>query len=337
MSDDQAPKLPTLPPPPAPETDSWAAAPPAKRHPRRFMAGAIVVAIAVIGGAVAFSLLGSDEPSANAQPLALAFTEGESETYTMHMTMDGRMSAGELLGGEQPVTMDVTQVVTWEVTDVDGDGVATVRVTVDEVSGTVNGLPVPSEAATTQPIDIRVAPDGRILSAAGLSFLGSGQTGGASFPGMDQMTPLLPDGAVAPGDTWAKDFSQDVPFGDGTIEFTATSTFEGHEEVNGVEAAVVTTEYTVPLDFSIDFDELLAAMGGVEGSAELAEFGGASITYGGEGSFEQTAWIDPVAEEMLKTSSSGSFDMTMGFEGLDFFEGQAIAFTGRFTQELSRT
>jgi hypothetical protein len=316
MPEDQAPQLPTLPPPPAPGLDPWTASPPAKRRPARLVAGAIVVVIAVIAGAVAFSMLGSKEPRANAQPLALAFNSGESETYTMHMTMDGRMSAGELLGGEQQVLMDVTQVVTWEVKA---------------------GLPIPSEAATTPPIEIQVAPDGRIVSAGGLSFLGSGQTGGASFPGMDQMTPLLPDGAVAPGDTWAKEFSQDVPFGEGKIEFTATSTFERYEDVNGIDAAVVTTEYTVPLDFSIDFDELLAAMGGAEGVTDLSEFGGVSLAYGGEGSFEQTAWIDPGAEEMLKTSSSGSFDMTMRFEGLDLFDGQTIAFAGEFTQELSRT
>jgi hypothetical protein len=337
MPEDQAPQLPTLPPPPAPGLDPRTASPPAKRRPTRLVAGAIVVVIAVIAGAVAFSMLGSKEPRANAQPRALAFNSGESETYTMHMTMDGRMSAGELLGGEQQVLMDVTQVVTWEVKAVDEDGVATINVTVDEMRGTVNGLPIPSEAATTPPIEIQVAPDGRIVSAGGLSFLGSGQTGGASFPGMDQMTPLLPDGAVAPGDTWAKEFSQDVPFGEGKIEFTATSTFERYEDVNGIDAAVVTTEYTVPLDFSIDFDELLAAMGGAEGVTDLSEFGGVSLAYGGEGSFEQTAWIDPGAEEMLKTSSSGSFDMTMRFEGLDLFDGQTIAFAGEFTQELSRT
>lgn len=324
------------PPPPASGTDARSAPSHPDRRPGRLVGAAIVVVLAVIVGAIAFSVLGSDERSANAQPLALSFSGGQTETYEMHMTMNGQMSAGELLG-EQEISMDVTQVVTWEVSSVDEDGVATITVTVDEMSGTVNGMPIPSEASATPPIEIRVAPDGRIVSAGGLSFLGSGQTGGASFPGMDQMTPLLPDDAVAPGDTWTKDFSQEVPFGEGTIEFTAASTLERYEDVDGVEAAVITTEYSVPLDFSIDFDELLASLGGAEGAADLAELGGVSISYGGEGSFEQTSWVDPEAKAMLKTSSTGSFDMTMGFDGLDLFEGQALSFNGEFTQELSRT
>jgi hypothetical protein len=56
---------------------------------------------------------------------------------------------------------------------------------------------------------------------------------------MGQLTPLLPDEGemVAVGDSWEKSFSQEFPFGEGTIEFTATSTYERDETVNGREAA----------------------------------------------------------------------------------------------------
>jgi len=341
MDEQSTHQQPTMPPPPppreaSPSTDAFRAGPGPKRRPTGLLVGALVVALVVIAGIAGLSVLGGDGESASAQPLALAFTPGQSETYTMHMTMDGSMSAGELLGGDQPLVMDVTQVVTWETASVDEDGVATITVTVDSMSGSVNGMEIPATASATPSVEIQVAPDGRILSAGGMSFAGIEQTGGASFPGMGQMTPLLPDGPVEPGDSWSKDFSQEVPFGEGTIEFTATSTLERYEDVAGVNAAVITTEYAVPMDFTVDFGELLGAVGAT-GSGELAGFEDASIAYGGQGSFEQTAWVDTEADQMLMMTSSGSFDMTMAFEGLEIFEGQSISFEGDFTQELTRS
>ncbi len=343
MSDEQTPqRSPSLPPPPPvaaiPQAPTWVVTPALpKRRITGPIVGAIVAVLVAIGGLVAFTTLGGDKESASALPLALVFTPGQSETYTTHMTMDGRMDAGELLGGSQPIVMDVTQKVTWDVASVDQQGIATVNVTVDEMSGTVNGIAIPDESSSTGPIEMQIASDGRILSAGGMSFAGAGQTGGASFPGLGQMTPLLPDGPVEPGDSWTKDFSQEVPFGEGTIEFTSTSTLERYEDVNGVNAAVITTEFTVPMDFTVDFGELLGAMAGAEGMPTGATgFGDAQITYGGSGSISQTAWVDPEAKEMLKMTSSGSFDMTIAFSGLDIFEDQAIGFTGDFTQDLTR-
>jgi hypothetical protein len=348
MSDEQIPQQPPFMPPPPPPAASpaapeWSPATtvpteaPQRRRRTGLVVGAVVAALVLIGGIVGLTAIGGESGSASAQPLALAFTPGQTETYTTHMTMDGEMDAGELLGGSQPIVMDVTQTVTWEVASVDADGVATVDVAVEEMTGTLNGMAIPDAASSTGPVEMQIAPDGRILSAGGMSFAGFDQTGGASFPGMGQMTPLLPDGPVQPGDTWTKDFSQDVPFGEGTIEFTSTSTLERYEDVDGVNAAVVTTEFTVPMDFTIDFGKILDAMGGTEsmptGPTGLAD---AQIAYGGSGQIRQTAWVDPDAKQMLKMTSSGSFDMTMAFTGLAIFEGQTIGFTGDFTQDLTR-
>lgn len=345
MSDDRTTQEPTtLPPPPAPPapeasavTDSWAARTPhVRRRPVGLIVGVIVVVLALVAGFVGFTTLGGDEQTANAQPLSLVFTEGESRTYTIHMTMDGQMEAGEMLGGSQPLQMDMTETMTWKVVSVDRDGIATVRVTIDGVSGSVNGIEMPSGAEQDMPsIDMQIAPDGRVLTAGGLSFAGFDQTGGAGFPGMGQMTPLLPDGPVEPGDSWTEEFSQDVPFGEGTIEYTATNTLERYEDVNGVEAAVVTSSYTVPVDFRIDFGKLLESMGGAEGITGATGMAEASISYGGEGSFVMTSWIAREAKEMLKMSSSGSFDMTMRFEGVPGVDAAEVGFTGDFTQSLN--
>ena len=334
MSDEttpQTPSIPEMPPPPPPP----ASAAPGRRRPTGLVVGAVVVVLALVGGLIAFNTIGGEDGGANAQPLALTFVEGDSKTYTMHMTMDGQMDAGDLLGGSQELQMDVSEVVTWEVTSVDDDGVATVAVTIEEMSGSVNGMEIPAETSAVPPMEIQIAPDGKILSAGGMSFAGADLAGGASFPGMDQMTPMLPDEPVEPGDTWEEDFSQEVPFGEGTIEFTSTSTLERYEDVDGVNAAVITTEYTVPMDLTFDFGELLETMGDTEGLTGAAGLEDAQMTLSGEGAFTQTAWVDVEAGEMLKMTSSGAFDMTIGYSGVEMLDGMEIAFTGDFTQDLA--
>jgi hypothetical protein len=323
-----------LPPPPGAATP---VAPAPKRRGSGLTIGILVVVVSVVAGALVFVFTGGGS-DAEAVPLGLAFTEGQSETYVMHTTMNGDVKAPTL--GSETLDMDMTQTVTWNVVDVAEDGTATIEVDQTDVSGTVNGSEIPSSTISSRPIEMRIASDGRILSAGGLSFADVEQTQGASFPGMGQITPLLPDGPVSPGDSWEKHFSQAFPFGEGTIDFTATSTLEGYEDVDGVHAAKITTEYTVPLDFTLDLGDLLAAMGdslGVTGptGADLALIAGASIAYGGSGEFSMTAWVDTEAKEMLRSSSTGTFDMTMTFEGVPGFDGE-VTLQGMFTQDVER-
>jgi hypothetical protein len=329
------------PPPFGPTATAGATAPPPRKRKMGLIAGAIVVALAIVGGVAAFAILGgSDEggggggTTIDAVSIAFAYSEGQSETFLQHMTMTGQLDAPDL-GFSQPIDMDVTQTMTWEVVSVDDQGVATIEVSQTDMTGTVNGTEVPA-AGVSEPIQMQIAPDGRILSAGGMSFANIEQTSGASFPGMGQVTPLLPDGPVEPGDTWTKHFSQDMPFGEGTITFDATSTLEGYEDVDGVDAAVVSTQYTVPLNFTLDFADLIAAMGDSGSStSDLAELQDASIAYGGQGTFSMKSWVDTDAKEMLKSSSSGSFDMTMEFTGVPGVEGQ-LTFTGEFTQDVEK-
>lgn len=321
-----------LPPPPPP------GASPPKRRRTGLVVGTLVAVLALVAGFTAVAVLGGNEDRAQAQPLGLTFTQGESETYTIHSTMDASLQAPSL--GSQTLDMDATQTVTWEVVSVADDGTATIRVSVTDMSGTVNGTEIPSTAAHSQPFDMQIAQDGRILSVGGMSLAAFEQTPGASFPGMSQLTPLLPDEPVSPGDSWEKTFSQDVPFGEGTIGFTATSTLEGYEEVNGVDAARVTTELTVPLDFTLDLGDLLATIGDSLGAtgptdAELDLIADASIAYGGQGTVSMTSWVDAEAKEMLRSSSEGSFDIAMTFTGVPGFDGE-MAFDGTFTQDVER-
>jgi hypothetical protein len=322
-------------PPPPPSAPVEPTEPPKQRGP--LVAVAIGVAVALIAGVAIFALTRSE--TAEAQPLALAFEQGQSQTYGIDQTIDAEI-ASDVFGSES-ISMDVSQVVGWEVTSVDEEGNATIEVTVSEVSGSVNGQPIPTDAASTPPVEIVIAPDGRVISAGGLALGGAGQTQGFGFPGMGQLTPILPDAGeeVSVGDTWEKEFSQDFPFGEGTIDFSATSTYERDEEVKGRTAAVIVTQLTVPLDFTLSFSDLLETLGpelaGATGAGQLEALEDASIDYGGQGAFTQTSFVDLEAKELLRTQSQGTFDIAMEFSGIPGVEEAGrISFTGDFTQDL---
>ena len=330
MSQTPTAEHPTLPPPP---DHSQAAFEP--KRPRRWVVPvAIVAALLLIAGG-AWLAIGSGDTAA-AQPLALSFTQGQEQSYDIHTTMDAHMSSDVF--GDQPLTLDLSQTVTWKVTSVDQDGTATIRVTVSDLSGSLNGQDVPSKDIPS--LEMKIASDGRVVSAGGIAFGGTPDTQGFGFPGMEQLTPILPDPGekVSVGDTWEKTFSQDVPFGDGTVEFTASSTYERNESLDGQQAAVIQTQLSVPLDLTINLSELLKALGpelsGATGAqADLGALEGASIAYKGQGSLSKTSWVDLGAKRLLKTRSNGDFDIDMGIQGIPGAPVH-ISFTGTFTQSL---
>jgi hypothetical protein len=234
----------------------------------------------------------------------------------------------------------MSEVVTWEVASVDADGTATIEVSVSEMSGSVNGMSIPAEASAVPPVEIVVAADGRILSAGGMNLGGMGGGQGFGFPGMGQLTPILPDGGepVAPGDTWEKHFSQDFPYGDGTIQIDSTSTYDRNETVNGVDAAVIVTKLAIPMDFTMNMLDLIDSLGedaGAAGATGIAALGNASVDYSGNASFTQTSYVDLTAKQLLRTQSTGDFDITMTFAQLAGFDG-AMTLNGTFTQEMER-
>lgn len=343
MSDPQTPferPSPETAPTPSEPVTVWGPIPPEPpaSRPRgpAFVVGTISLAIVLAAGFFVFRAT-RPETGGGARTLALSFSMGQTASYAISMSMNGTVDAAGLTG--QPVDMDMSETISWTVTDVSPDGVATVRLDVSDVSGTFNGASAPTGATSMPSITMQIAPDGRILTAGGLSLSTEASSSGFGFPGMSQFTPLLPEGKVSPGDSWDKSFSQEFPFGDGKIEYRTHSTFEGYEDFHGTRAAVIRTQLEVPLDFTLNFADLLGALGGSNtstGPSGLTGLEDASIDYGGQGSFTQKAWVDLNAEQMLKSDSTGSFDMTMSIEGVpDLAVGQ-MHFKGDFTQTVER-
>jgi hypothetical protein len=337
-------------PSPAPSADAWASGPPAATpvdaasngHARRrspAAAIAAILALALLAGSATYLFLRSDggaTPGATGggpSTLALAFDRGDDTTFDMHLTMNGTVDLGAM--GSQPLDLDMHERITWDVVRVAPDGTATVRISSTTVSGSVGGVEAPVGSGDTS-MTVTVTPDGRILDADGMALGSTGSFGGG-FPGMNQITPILPDHPVEPGDTWDKHFSTDMPFADGKLEYTAHSTFLRYDTVGTVRTAVVQTRYTLPFDFSFDMGKLGAAFGATD--QDLARVGGhkAVMTFGGRGTFEQTSWLDLGAKQLVKADSSGDFDMTISMPamqqqlGSDGFEMKA-SFSMRLTR-----
>jgi hypothetical protein len=306
------------------------------------VAGAAALAVALVAGATVF-VLAQGGGSAEAQPLALRFVEGQTQTYEIGMTMDARI-ASDLpdFPGEIPLDMEMSEVVTWTVVSVDDEGMATIEVSVSDVSGTVSGFEIPADATEMPSTEIVIAPDGRIVSIDGIplgAFGGLGEMPGAGVPGMGQLTPILPDEgtAVAPGDTWEKNYSQEMPFGEGAIEISTTSRYDRNEDVDGREAAVIVTEMTIPFELAFDLGDVAAFAEelGVTGPTGLGAMGDAAISYSGRAAITQTSFVDLDAEELLRVEGSGDVDLEMAFSRIAGSDG-TMTVTGTFTQTLER-
>ena len=327
--------------PAAPTTVEPAPAPPRRR--RGLVVGAIVAAVFVLGGVLVFV---ADSDEAKAGPLALVFTPGETQRYrieqTMNLTLGGDLTGVSDVAG-MPFAVETSQLLSWTVKDVDADGVATIRVTSDDVSATVNGAPVPSMGATP-PVDVRISRTGRVLSIGGPALGGtdldlSAFTKLFDTAGTGQMTPLLPPGGDAqPGDTWDTSFSQDIPFGDGSVDVTATSRYDRDETVDGTDAAVIVSDADLAMDLRLDLAALIGALGGADlptGASGIGDLTEGALSYTGGGSTTQTSWLDLEAQRVLRTESSGDLDVTMELSGVPGFSG-TLTVTGSITQRMSR-
>ena len=312
-------------PPPAPDWN-FGGVPRAPRRPIGRIVGAVAVVLALAAGSFLYlSLNRSNSPAA----LAFSMPTGSRVSYRVHMKVTGTLG---YQGRSIPFTMDLSETLSEKVQSVDPQGVATVDVGVEGISGTIEGQPVPSVGGlhTT----IRMAKDGRILTAGGF-----GPTGANSFsnlPGTDQFTPLLPDHSVKPGDTWTKSFTQAFPFGSGSLTYSSVNSLERYETAGGVRTAVIHTTMSVPIDLTMDLRRILALSGQ---DRSLPRGTNPTIVYAGKLSMTQTAWFDPKMGQMVKSSSQGRFEFTMRFRGFPARSGQPsgqIAFAGTMSVAVDR-
>jgi hypothetical protein len=287
-------------PPPPPAPTSTLAEP--TRSPRpRLAIGAALVAVAVVIAVIASMVIGGPG-GRGATALALSFQQGQ--TQRAHMTMDMKATV-ETAGRSQPIDVSMSTDVEWRTTGVDASGTATIEETFSNPHVGVNG----STTTTTLPsITLRITRDGSVVSSSG-SVIASGMSGGPTQLGADNLSAILPDAVVSPGDTWTKTVDPTI-FGQ-TIHYTASGRYLRDEQMGGVDAAVVETTSSIPVDLTLKVADVAAAMG-LPATGLPPE---ASLTYAGHVTTSATSWIDASAKRLLKTEATSRYSMAVKVKG----------------------
>lgn len=305
-----------------------------RRRARVAMVGALAILLTAGGSFLMTRPRGPDVA------LAFDFREGTTYRYRMSMSVDGTVEAPLV---EMPMVGELSETVAYHVVSVEPDGTATIDVSVEDVEGAFAGQPVPE--TTDLEVRMRVAPDGGLLEVDGtpvpaaMQQAWSDPTGSGGLPGM-QSFPLLPDRPVGPGDEWVKDIDQPLPFGQGSVRLHSENEFVRYEDVGEIRAAVIESDISSPIDWTIDlteFADFADRVGGERVTAE--EFKGlpTSISYEGEVEQEQTTWLDPNRGEVLRSELTGEFDVTTRAEGGEGFGALLGAVATRFVGEMEVT
>lgn len=297
------------------------------------LVGILGLLVVIVAGVVVF------RPS-DAQSLSLAFRAGQEMTYRWSMTMDVAFSDSSGTLPEEPTQMEIEAEMGWEVLDVDEEGIATVRVSLTDMAATMNGQPMPGAPADFS-AEMKIAPDGTVVEDSGLGLAGSASSD-TMLPGSGQLTPILPEGEVEPGDTWTKTYTQEMPFGMGDMTISTENELLRYEEVDGAETAVIASHMIVPMNLSFDGEDLAAfaeGTGDTTSPEELSpeELAGITAEYGGEMTLDSTTWLDLTEQLAVRMEMDGAFDISMRITGLPVPGGVfQMDMAGTMTQEMER-
>jgi hypothetical protein len=294
---------------------------------------ALAMVVFLVAGVGAYFFL-SRRSAAGGEAFALALSRNSTYSYDVNLGMNGTMT---VQGQQMPFNMQLDQALSWRVESTDADGTAHVAVTVQTDSARFNGQPAP--AIPTESMQIRVAKDGRILSAGGFEIGGfsSNSELGSLVPGSDQFMPLLPDHPVKVGESWTKRFDQELPFDMGRLRYDVDSTLLRYEVVDGKRTAVLFSRLSLPLDMTIDLRKVLEASGNSAG--QLPDGINPRMKFGGSVTMRQTAWFDRARGELERSSVNANFDMSIDFEGLPQQANPpagAMRFTGTMNVQVQR-
>jgi len=268
------------------------------------IAGVVALVVALVAGS--FMVL-TNRNEASGAPLHVSLQDGVTYRYRLFVSMNGSVSVA---GATQPFDVSAVEDVSWKVTGHDANGVAKVEATVATKNMRSGGRSI--GRIPVQRITFHVAPDGSVVAADGVTLL-TGGSPQASFPGSDQILPMLPAHAVKLGDSWKSSSDQQLPYGLGTLHLSSTNYFIRKDTVRGRSTMVITGETDVPIDFHIDPSQLrnLGVSGlDVPGSSMPA------VAMSGATKVNATAWFDPARGELVKSSASGHVDVTTKFESL---------------------
>ena len=265
----------------------------------------------------------------HAQSISLAFKQGEQFKYALHFSGTFTAHIGSVA---QDVKIDAKARETVATTAVESDGTADMTLTLSDLTITTTGKTADGStttSTTTQtnaipPQQLKVAPDGRILSINGQSI--SSESPFGVLTGSYLVYAVLPDSAVKPGDKWSKSYDQAQPGGSSSVHVTSNSTYLRDESFHGVNSAVIETKSAA--DFTMNLIPPKSPLPNTpNGTRPGPTPGGLGSVQGSETS-DTTSWVDPAAHRVLKSSMKATLRATIAE-----FENQ-VTVTGTQTVDL---
>ncbi len=259
--------------------------------------------------AVAVLLVACGILPAHAQTISLAFKQGEQFKYTLHFSGTFSAHVGSV---SQDVKIDAKAKETVTITAVESEGTAHMTLTLSDLTITTTGK-APDGSTTTSttsqtsaipPQQLKVAPDGRILSINGESISSASPFG--VLAGSYLVYAVMPDSAVKPGDKWSKSYDQAQPGGSSSVHVTTNSTYLRDESFHGVNAAVIETKSAA--DFTMN---LLPPQSPPPNGTRAGPTPGGFGAMQGSVASDTTSWIDPGAHRVLKSSMKATLKATI--------------------------
>ena len=279
--------------------------------------------------AVAVLLVACGILPVHAQAISLAFKQGEQFKYALHFTGTFTAHIGAVA---QDVKIDAKAKETVTTTAVQSDGTADMTLTLSDLTITTTGKAADGStttSTTTQtnaipPQQLKVAPDGRILSINGQNI--SSESPFGVLTGSYLVYAVLPDSAVKAGDKWSKSYDQAQPGGSSSVHVTSNSTYLRDESFHGVNSAVIETKSAA--DFTMNLIPPKSPLPNTpNGTRPGPTPGGLGSVQGSETS-DTTSWVDPAAHRVLKSSMKATLRATIAE-----FENQ-VTVTGTQTVDL---
>jgi hypothetical protein len=288
------------------------------------------------------------QPPVPAAVLAYSYAAGDSYTYDIslaqHLTMsttvegDPGMFGGADAPGNVDVDTSVDGTVQYDLSDGPEADTTTMHIsgTFDNVNveGTVDGEPVTDSDVQSGTVpDLVEVPDttivldkyGRPVSVDGTTVPSDSQFfgdpfalfGGLASGGLDQpFGPEFPDHALAIGDSWTEEQSQDIPDTNQTVATSVTYTVTGTDTVDGHDVTVI--DFTATSSGAdVDLGQLFQAL--IEGFASMGQDTSTTepiptidfVVSVGESSGSGTYWFDQEAGIVRKVHQTYSIPMSM--------------------------
>ena len=298
------------------------------------------------------------QPAEPAAVLAYSYAAGDSYAYdislTQHLTMttmvegDPGMFGGADAPGNVDVDTSVDGTVNYDLSEGPEADTTTMHIsgTFDNVNveGTVDGEPVTDSDVQSGTVpDLVEVPDttivldkyGRPVSVDGTTVPSDSQFfgdpfalfGGLTSGGLDQpFGPEFPDHALAVGDSWTEEQSQDIPDTDQTVAMSVTYTVTGTDTVDGHDVTVI--DFTATSSGAdVDLGQMFQAL--IEGFASMGQDTSSTtdpiptiefVVSIGESSGSGTYWFDQEAGIVRKVHQTYSIPMSMHM-GISSSEG----------------